>query len=339
MKKIVLFLDSKLFGGIESHIIELSKLFKKNNVEFEILFYKKYQNYQLYNSLNENFCKYTFLNGDFYSLLSFLNKNNDIVLHTHGYKAGILGRFACKAFKTLCVSTFHAGEQGEGRVFLYNKIDHLTSFLSHNLIVSEKLRNKVYKPKYLNNFINPKNKNKKLKRESKKINIAFVGRLSYEKAPDRFLELAKHFYNDSNILFHIYGSGSLQNELKNKSTNNIIFHGHQSNSDFWNTIDVLIICSREEGLPMVLLEAMDNNIISLSNRVGQIETVIQHEHNGVLTNNQSTDELILSLKSLLSLSDKEKQEITINAYEDIQKTYSGKQQIKELKTIYNIKYS
>ena len=287
----------------------------------------------MYNSLNNISCKYSFLNGDFYSLFKFLNSNNKIVLHTHGYKAGILGRLVCKFLSVRCVSTFHAGEKGEGRVFLYNKIDHFTSFLSNNLIVSDKLKNNVHKATYFNNFINPKNK--PFKKESKKINVAFIGRLSYEKAPDRFLELAKQFNDSNDVAFHIYGTGNLQKELENKSTKNVVFHGHQSNAYFWNDIDILIICSREEGLPMVLLEAMDNNVISLSNKVGQIATVIKHKHNGFLTKNQSKNELFCSLKYILSLSNEEKKHIAANAYLDIENTYSGKQQIKDLKNIYN----
>jgi glycosyltransferase involved in cell wall biosynthesis len=50
----------------------------------------------------------------------------------------------------------------------------------------------------------------------------------------------------------------------------------------WRDLDVLLISSRAEGLPMVALEALAHGIPVIANRVGALPDVLQHGRTGWL---------------------------------------------------------
>ena len=332
--KTILFLDSSLYGGIETHIVELVHLLKSNNINVEVLFFKKYNNIQLYRRLDDEDCPYSFLSGSLFDLFRYLKWNkNTVCLHTHGYKAGIIGRLTCKILNINCVSTFHAGEKGTGLVRLYNSVDKLTSFLSTNFVVSNKLKKEVYRAKVFNNFVKiPKHHHHE---SYKNIRVGFVGRLSHEKGPDTFIEIANSFTaSDCPIEFHVYGHGPLSSELKQISTENVVFHGHQSDQRFWENIDILVICSRAEGLPMVLLESMAREICVISYDVGAVGKVIKHEKNGYLCQTNDIKSIRKLINDWVRLDDLTRDKIKRNAKQTIMMDFSGKAELVNLKNAY-----
>ena len=139
---VVLFVDSSLYGGIESHLVELAKLLHRKGVTCKVLFYQDHNNQLFYNKLESANIQFEFLQGSFSSLKSaFTQFSKHTVIHTHGYKAGICGRLLCHYLGLRCVSTYHAGEPGFGMVRLYNALDKLTARFSINFAVSKKIKN------------------------------------------------------------------------------------------------------------------------------------------------------------------------------------------------------
>lgn len=332
MRQIVIFVDSSQFGGIETHIIELATLLKANKLDAYVLFYQHHDNQQLFDALDGVGCAYHFLDAKPWSLYHCLRKLDNVIVHTHGYKAGIIGRITCKLLSYPCVSTYHAGESGKGKIRLYNWLDHLTSGLSQNIVVNQQLLKKVKNGQFMANFMVPRASKKTIKHNS--THIAFVGRLSHEKAPDRFIKLAHSFEHQPELEFHIYGSGEMEDNLRDTAPSNVTLHGHQTTSSFWKNIDILVLCSREEGLPMVLLEAIDNNVLCICHPVGAVDSVIVHEHSGLLTAHQTNQELAIQLTSLLSRTVQSKTQLTIQAKQRLTTLFSGQQQIKVLREIY-----
>lgn len=330
--KVLLFLDSSSFGGIEAHLVELVKLLQNNNIQHTVIFYQQHGNWQLCGALKSLSCQYQFLNGNLWSFFQFLRKQHRVVIHTHGYKAGIVGRLSCRLLNIPCISTYHAGEKGVGKVRFYNWLDHITSKLSDNIVVSHHLLGNVQNSQFMANFIVPKNIKRHVKTESN--NIAFVGRLSHEKGPDRFIQIAKHYEKTTALNFHIYGSGPMECGLKSQNISNVTFHGHQSDKSFWRNIDILIICSREEGLPMVLLEAMDSGVLCLCYPVGAIPRVIEHNHSGIVTKDQKQHLIINELNKMLSQSLQCKANLITNAKNQLEQSFSGKSQLKTLLELY-----
>ncbi|WP_328585785.1 glycosyltransferase [Photobacterium aquimaris] len=221
--RIWLVIDSKDVGGIESHILQLAKGLRRMQQEVTIIFLCRYhKQHPLISLCDQNYINYQFLSGSIGSLLQHTLKNNPAVIHSHGYKAAIYCRLIrlcllLSSVKIRFINTFHAGEIPTGKVRLYDAIDRWSACLNHvNLVVSDAIKHRIpFKTELINNFIDTDALTLSHGKQ-----IAFVGRLSNEKAPDRFVELARRLPQFS---FHIYGDGPLARYCVNK---------HQQTYDF-----------------------------------------------------------------------------------------------------------
>lgn len=329
---VVLFVDSSMIGGIETHILELYKLLSNNHVSCSVLFYQNHQNYEFYKLLDKEKVKYAFVQGTLSSLIKQLAKyDKQTVIHTHGYKAGILGRVACKIMGRRCISTYHAGEAGTGKMWLYNKLDIWLSRFSTNFAVSDKIKDTLHNATLLENFIDlplikPQHK------PNEPLRVGFVGRLSYEKAPDIFFSLANNMQDNLNVNFHLFGDGPMKGSIP--KLNNLQYYGLAKRDDIWHKIDVLLICSREEGLPMTLLEAMAENKLVISSPVGAIPSIINHT-NGLLMGEGNERECQHCIETLLTLTPEDRASMARNAYAVLEERFSGKKQLSLLLNAYN----
>jgi len=330
--RVILFVDSSMIGGIETHLIEISKLLTKNNVPSTILFYKDHDNKEFYTLLDNESIKYDFAQGNVGIFIKKLRQYNDkIVIHTHGYKAGIMARVVCKLYSYHCVSTYHAGEAGEGRVWFYNKIDKLLSCLSTNFAVSNDIAKSIKNSTLLENFISIPIQ-KKPKQITKALKVGYVGRLSYEKGPDIFCKLSSLMQGDTRVEFHVFGDGPMKEGVIN--CKNIKYHGLTNRNNIWQHLDVLLICSREEGLPMTLLEAIAENTIIVSSSVGAIPTIIEHNKNGFLMKKGDTEDCKHSVNLILKMTLEQKVTMLETAKEMLEERFSGKKQFALLDKAY-----
>lgn len=116
-----------------------------------------------------------------------------------------------------------------------------------------------------------------------------VGRLSSEKGVDILLN-ACALMKTANQRFHldIVGDGpdrvSLVSLAERLSlTENVTFHGHQADPrPHYRRADVLVIPSRSEGLPNVLLEAIAHDLPVVSTAVGAVPEVLVDLKVGIL---------------------------------------------------------
>lgn len=111
----------------------------------------------------------------------------------------------------------------------------------------------------------------------RKSEVHFIGRLTFQKGIDRFLRLA---HQNSTIRFNIYGDGPLHEHVSRKKTSNVYMHGfrHDPFTDI-STDDLLIVPSRYfEGVPLVLLEAIQRRIRVISSGVGDLSMVESELH-------------------------------------------------------------
>jgi glycosyltransferase involved in cell wall biosynthesis len=119
--------------------------------------------------------------------------------------------------------------------------------------------------------------------------LGVVGRLSPEKGVDVFLEacalLAQSGQRFSAL---IAGVGPDEQRLRNQARqlglDSIVhFLGNVNNvRTLYDTIDVLVLPSRSEGLPNVLLEALGADRPALCTRVGAIPEVLTDERAGII---------------------------------------------------------
>ncbi|WP_434354779.1 glycosyltransferase family 4 protein [Parasalinivibrio latis] len=314
-----LLLDSSEMGGIESHVYQLAKGLRSFNIGVRVVFLSYYEKpHPLHTKLENIDVPFIVIEGGLFALLKQIKTLRPAILHTHGYKAGIYCRLLGPLIKTPVIASFHAGEIPVGKVRLYDFIDRYSAVLANRrLCVSEEIAQRLpVSSTVLDNFIDTENIS-----ETHGEHIAFVGRLSYEKGPDRFIDIASHF---SMVQFHIYGDGPEKSNLIYNAPNNVDFHGHQNNMDqVWSEISLLIMPSRHEGLPMAALEAMSRGIPVIATSVGAMPKLIEHDTNGWLVQEDSSILMVDWIKHWFLMSDSQRETMRQKARHSIVTQYSS----------------
>lgn len=327
-----LVIDSLTFGGIESHVIELAKGLKLFNVDVKVWLVRKYPTSSpICEKLDHNQIPYGYLSQQplkaLPQLLDLLNTTRPTVLHAHGYKASLLTKLAKLFTGVRQISTYHAGETPTGMVRWYDWLDRYTAmFSSATIAVSQPIQHKLPTQSVIfNNFVDTYNT-----RLSQGVQIAFVGRLSHEKGADRFLQLAHLLPSQE---FNIYGSGPEEERLTTLAPANVQFHGHQTDmASIWPAIDVLVICSRFEGLPMTALEAMARGKIVMALNVGSLDKLIEHQSNGYLFDD--FDALCQFYRQFHCTPAEELEKIRHNARDTIISSFSQQAVVPQLLKVY-----
>lgn len=330
IRSVLLFLDSSCVGGIESHVLILAKLLNQH-CQVKVILWRHYQvEHPLLKQLATKGIAFDVLNGSIFKLARIWQASPQAVLHCHGYKANLIGRLLATIFRRCCVCTFHNGDRGEGIVRLYTWLDELSSRLSRNIAVSREIAlrlknrcqvmsNMVDMPainSLSGNIVGP---------------VAFVGRFEVVKRPDRFFALAKKFPKQQ---FAMWGHGSQMQQFVLEPATNICLHGAVSSMEYyWPSIDILIICSEQEGFPMVALEAMSAGVPVLTLPLGELPMLIQHDVNGFIAKNEA--ELQQCLEVWFNMNDDQRLNIRQNARETIKQHYSAEQLWPLLEKVYS----
>ncbi|MGL4828424.1 MAG: glycosyltransferase, partial [Vibrio sp.] len=136
-----LLIDSRVFGGIESHVLQLAQGLQKYEQSVVIVILQRYPNNSpLLEKLRDMAIPYCILSDLApqhllsQALLAAFHRYQPMWVHAHGYKASLLSRFAVR-FSSLSMrqfTTYHAGEMPIGRVKLYDWCDRYSAFLSHH---------------------------------------------------------------------------------------------------------------------------------------------------------------------------------------------------------------
>lgn len=98
----------------------------------------------------------------------------------------------------------------------------------------------------------------------------------------------------------------LKNEaIKFKINDRVIFTGFQTNiQEILKQSEIFILCSRYEGLPMALLEAMSQGTACISyNCISGPSDIITHNYNGLLIKNQDHSAMAVGLNKLIQNED------------------------------------
>ncbi|CAG0943594.1 Alpha-maltose-1-phosphate synthase [Candidatus Brocadiaceae bacterium] len=114
--------------------------------------------------------------------------------------------------------------------------------------------------------------------------VVWVGRMSEEKQPLEVIKLAKKM---PNYYFIIVGDGDMYSQVAGEAENieNVILLGQLENNVSRKIIassDILIMTSRYEGVPIVILEAMALSKPVVATDVGAINEMVQTNINGYL---------------------------------------------------------
>jgi glycosyltransferase involved in cell wall biosynthesis len=137
--------------------------------------------------------------------------------------------------------------------------------------------------------------------------VGTAGRLDAVKRLDMFIAAAKQIRSQLPMArFVIAGEGTQESALRSSAASAglgdaVLFLGHRDDVyDVIRAMDVFVICSDHEGLPMVLLEAMQLGVPVVARAVGGIPEVLGEAPCGKLVCSSSPSELAEACVAMLN---------------------------------------
>jgi glycosyltransferase involved in cell wall biosynthesis len=143
------------------------------------------------------------------------------------------------------------------------------------------------------------------KRLMGKIVISFIGRISEEKGPDIFIEIARRFRSHYEIHFVLAGPGPLQEYLKEQIQfygieQTVTVYGNVDSAEYLSYTDILLVPSRVEGRPNVVLEALSMKVPVIASKVGGIPHFLKDQENALLCESEDVAGFCLAIHRLVS---------------------------------------
>ena len=251
------------------------------------------------------------------------------ILHTHNFKDNILGilstlgRRGCRRVRTV----HGRGEPFTGlaaaKMRLYRSVDHIFNrwFVDRILTVSLDLRRQLagsfgaQRVMCVHNGIDldqvrvtrpASDLRRELNLAGQDFIIGTMGRLVPVKGLETFLKAAQIIRGrKDNVKFLIAGDGPLKETLQALARHHglerdVLFLGHRDDRyDILAMMDVLVLSSLSEGIPMVLLEALALARPVVASRVGGIPEVIEDRVTGWLVQSGREEELADACMALM----------------------------------------
>lgn len=237
----------------------------------------------------------TFSPATFFALRAALRERPGAIVHTHGYKANILARFArlLGAPMRALVSTSHGFDSYAPQLALYNTLDRWTGYLSTQCTVTDPRMAQRFPPgvkvAYVANALPEAPAATEEERSAGRRRFSFcddrfvVGmlhRLIPQKGIEEFLQAARQCreWGREDILFVIAGEGPLRGRVEAEAHNapNLRYLGYIDPPDeYLAALDVFAQPSRSEGLSLALLQAMRAGRPIIATRVGATQETVQ----------------------------------------------------------------
>jgi glycosyltransferase involved in cell wall biosynthesis len=170
--------------------------------------------------------------------------------------------------------------------------------------------------------------------------VGTVAVFRFQKRLDKWLEImGEAISKNPNIFGIIVGAGILEPEIyaKHKELNlegKVFFAGLQTNvKPYYEAMDVFMMSSSFEGLPIALLEAMSMSCAIVSTDAGGIKEVIQNNKNGIMV---AVDEWKDLSSSLLTLAENPSQLACFHteARKRVVDNFSIANMVNELESVY-----
>jgi glycosyltransferase involved in cell wall biosynthesis len=245
------------------------------------------------------------------------------VVHTHGYKADLYGFLASWRSGKPVIATCHNWVGGTTALGIYNHLDRLAlKKFSALAAVSDEVAQRLLdsgvpaeKIRTIANGIDVQafehgEPLPALSFAGEKV-VGMVARLDLQKGFEYLLRAVRELCNAMNgFKVVIVGEGpdrpaieAMVQEYGLQSS--VILAGQQSDMPgVYAAMDIFVLPSLNEGLPMTILEAMAASKPVVATTVGAIPKVIKDGENGLLINPRSSEALRDALASLLSDPDK-----------------------------------
>ena len=266
----------------------------------------------------------------FFAILKLLIREKPAIVHTHTYKAGILGCWAAKmAGVPIIIHTPH------GHIFfghfsplitrLFMIIERLTAAMVDRMVAltegerSDYVASSVVNPdkmvtihsgvnidQFMKLKRNGREKKRSLGLDTNTLVVGTIGWLLPIKGPIYLLKaMAEVWQSHPDIQLVYVGKGDLEKELKGEVyrtgvSHKVSFLGWRDDiPEIMQFLDIFVLPSLNEGMGRVLVEAMASAKPIVASNVGGIPDLVKHGHNGFLVGPGDVNGLSLAIKELI----------------------------------------
>jgi len=228
------------------------------------------------------------------------------IWHGHDYKSNLLGIILRRFWKMKLVTTVHGWTHDTWRTRAYYHVDkwclrRYDEVIAVSPLLHEQCLNIGVKPQKLTYIANAIDcgefkRTRSIRQARSELSIyrsatimGVVGRLSPEKGVDRAIESVASLHTKyPGLELHIVGDGPEYEKLKRLAIDRgvagiVHFWGYQSDTRrFFEMFDFLLLPSRTEGFPNVVLEALALGVPVAAADVGGVSELLKHGRRGVV---------------------------------------------------------
>jgi glycosyltransferase involved in cell wall biosynthesis len=239
------------------------------------------------------------------------------VVHAHGYKADIYVRLALRGRVPL-VSTCHTWYDNDALVTLYGRLDRFVLRAYTRVVaVSEEVRHRLLKAGVSSSRIRMVRNGVDVERFAGAVpslprstdgalTVGLVGRLASEKGVDVFLIAAARVLQQSpETRFVIAGDGPDREKLErmldelNIRSSVTLLGRREDMPSIYVSLDVMVSASRQEGLPIAILEGMASSRPIVATPVGEVPALIADRQTGLIVPADDAESLAGAISVLL----------------------------------------
>ena len=320
-------------GGAEKMVVELANAqVEQNNhvsvVIFDPITAEMIQNKNLSSKVKVVLLRRTF-KFDFHTILLlyiFLKKYKFDVVHTHR-PSGIIHLIPLINFFKKKINFIHT-VHNELSYYknMYSMLNNISLFKKNvlNICLSEEIKgdykkefptmkfvaieNGISKPKISDHYGKVVSFISKLKEDGSRV-LLFIGRNAEQKNLQLLFDSMKVLINE-NSSCKLVCLGIDKYEIRKSYIvcdildKNTFILGSKSNiADFIDNSDALILSSKNEGMPLVIIEALSYGKPIISTRVGSIPGMITDKENGFLSSTPQVVDMTNTINQFLEISD------------------------------------
>ena len=260
---------------------------------------------------------------------NFINEGHFDIVHSYGIRPDIISSMVGK--KSISVSSVREIISYGYRLLYGTIISTIFSFVHTQALkkmdciiaISNAIQNylarkglDVTKIRCIPNFVdltwmnNAEYQNKEFENKSNSeiINVGYIGNLIPLKRVDWILkaiaDLLKN-HSDLKIFLHLVGDGSLSNRLKVMVSKlgmngHVKFYGYLDNiAPIMKKLDLIVMASKFEGIPRILMEAMSVGKTCIGPRIGGVDELIENNVTGYLFDPHSYKDLVRKLENVV----------------------------------------
>jgi glycosyltransferase involved in cell wall biosynthesis len=275
------------------------------------------------------------------------------VVHAHGFKADIYAYLAMRGASVALVSTCHTWYDTDFMVRLYGRLDRLVLRKYARVVaVSDEVRARLLKAgvreekvRIVRNGIDLRpfaGAEASLRGElGGGTIVGLVGRLAWEKGVDVFLwAAAKVLTEFPEVRFVVAGEGPDRAKLEaligelGIGTQVTMLGRREDMAGVYASLDVMVSASRQEGLPMAILEGMASGRAMVATAVGEVPKLVVDGKTGVLVAPEDVDALAGGIAGLLR-DEERRARLGAAAREMVRAEYSAERMAEEYLRVYD----